>query len=200
MISATTTTDIHEIGKRDLRQAQELAWSAIGESGKRRLMEFRGRQSCIEKAQSKPLPGALADTFSKGGTMIDGSLIREVVPIHIACLQAVNSPILNLVQKAVDAENSKADQEFSESDQWEVCYIFTENPKVLRSVLKQGANAIKKAAEEAIDGNWTGAKMQVAMIAVIEQFHRHVKTTVKFTAEIEAQGDASFFQALRGNR
>ncbi len=174
-----------------------MAASAIGESGLRRYFEFKGRQSCIRKAQLKPLPGNSADAFLKGATKVGDVTVREVLPIHIACLQAVNSPILSLVANATDSKDGKANADFSEEDQWNICHIFTEDPKLLRKSLKEGGESVLKSnAESAICDQWNAAKINMVILAVIEQFHRHVKTSVKFAGEVEAQGDKSFFQAL----
>jgi hypothetical protein len=190
---------ILELSKQNPKDAHALVARAIGERGHRAFFEFKGRQSCIEKAQAKPLPGASANVFIKGATTVGDVVVREVVPIHIACLQAVDSPLLKLVQNAANQTGEKANENFSEEAQWEICYIFTQNPKELRKILKDGgADAIKKLAEETIDCNWTAAKINSVILAVIEQFHRHIQTTVKFAAEVEGQGDKSFFQALAG--
>ena len=111
----------------------------------------------------------------------------------------MDSPLLKLVQKAANQSGEKTDENFSEEAQWEFCYIFTQNPKELRKTLKDGgAEAIKKLSEEAIDCLWSAAKINSVILAVIEQFHRHIQTTVKFAAEVEGQGDKRFFQALAG--
>lgn len=189
---------IHEIAKSDLKQAQRMAAQAVGESGLRRYFEFRGRQSCIRKAQLKPLPGDSADAFLKGATRVGDVTVREVLPIHIACLQAVKSPILELVERATESKDGKGDSEFSEEDQNCACYIFTSDPKQLRVTLKDGGESlIKEKANSLIQDNWNAAKINMVMLVVIEQFHRHVKTSVKFAGEVESQGDKSFFQALR---
>lgn len=192
------TSPIHEIAKTDLKQAQSIALRAIGESGLRRFFEFRGRQDCIRRAQLKPLPGDSADAFIKGATRVGDVTVREILPIHIACLQAVNSPLLTLVQKATESEDKKGDSDFSEDEQNEVCYIMVEDPKTLRSILKSGGEpALKEKATEMIQDIWNAAKINMVVLAVIEQFHRHVKTSVKFAGEVESQGDKSFFQALK---
>lgn len=193
------TSEIHEIARHDLKTAQRMALDAVGESGMRRYFEFKGRQSCIRKAQLKPLPGDSADAFIKGATRVDDVVVREILPIHIACLQAVNSPLLELVSRAAESKEKKSDADFNEDEQNHVCFIMTEDPKTLRKMLKDGGeSAIKEKATDAIQDNWNAAKINMVMLAVIEQFHRHVKTSVKFAGEVEAQGDKSFFQGLTG--
>lgn len=157
---------------------------------------FRGRQYCAKQAQSVPLPGASADAFLRGTTKVGDVIVREVVPVHIACLQAVDSPLLKMVAQATESKEKKSNADFDEESQWAICYIFTSEPKRLRTILKEGgASAIKEASEKTVDG-WPASKINMVILAVIEQFHRHITTTVKFAAEVEKQVDKSFFQAL----
>lgn len=199
------TTPLHEmatnpdgsVNPEGLRRVQETVWSSLPESSRRNFFEFKGRQSCVKAAMAKPLPGASADAFIKGATKVAGETVHEVYPIHIVCLQAVDSPLLKLVQAAAVSEEKKGTQNFQEQDEWNVCYIFTENPKTLRAIIKNGGAAeIGKRAEELVDGKWNAAKINAVSLSVIEQFHRHIQTSVKFTAEVEGQGDEGFFLEL----
>lgn len=191
------TSELHELAQTDLGAVHRIAENAIGESGRLKFFEMRGRQACAKKAQSVPLPGASADAFIRGATRVGDVIVREVVPIHIACLQAVDSPILKMVAKATEAKDKSANADFDEESQWAICYIFTTEPKQLRKVLKDGGvTAIKEAAESCVDGNWNLAKINSVCLAVLEQFHRHIQSTVKYSAEVEAQVESSFFQAL----
>ena len=158
---------------------------------------WKKRQAAIPVAMCKPLPGAAGDAFTKGTMRVNGRVIYHVVPVHFRALQAVDSPLLKLYARA-NSTDGKAHEEFGESAEWEICYIFTTPPKQLRKMLEDGgAEAIKKAAEETIDGEWTGAEINVTVLGAVAQIHEHAKTTVAFEAEAEATSNSSFFQELR---
>jgi hypothetical protein len=186
-------TTIHEIGKRDIRQAQEIAWSAIGESGRAKFFEFRGRQSCIQKAQSKPLPGAAGKAFTSGPIKAAGKVVNRVVPCHFAILQALESPLLAMIENAMTQKRQEVD--FKASEQWDVCYIFTEDAEAVYELLEsEGVSSVRKAAKSTVATKWEAAAVNLVMLAVMEQVKRHIETTVRFAGEMEAQGEVSFFR------
>lgn len=181
----------------DVRKAQEGIWNALPESSRDAYFKFRGRQACIQKAMSKPLPGAAADAFLKGSTKVGEYIVHRVMPIHIACLQAVESPLLQIGQKASESEVKKASAEITDEQQWEMIQIFITYPKVLRKTFDEpsGILEIKKLSKEI--ESWSAAEINMVLLAITEQYHRHCKTTMRFAAEVQSQGDESFFQALR---
>jgi hypothetical protein len=185
---------IHEIGKKDIRKAQEIAWEALGEHGRKNFFEFRGRQSCIRQAQSVPLPGASKDAFTKDSIQVGSRQIRPVVPAHFAVLQGLDSPLLKLIADAT--ANKKADLVNPTQEQkWEICHVFTAEPKALFKALKsKGADFIREQAADAVGMEWEAAEVELAMPAIMEQLKRHIETTVKFAAEMEQKGDVSFFR------
>lgn len=171
------------------------AFSIVPESTKRAFMDFRAKQGCISKALEKPLPGAAADAFLNGSLKVDGRTIYEVMPAHIKGLQALESPLLRMGQKA--ASDGKSDEDLTEEQQWELCHLFTISPKELRLTLKNNGAAKLKADAEAIWENVNAAQINVTCIAILNQYARHFQTTVKFAEEMEASGDTHFFQELR---
>ena len=192
------TKDIIEIGKRDPKEAHRLVAQAVGDRGHKAFFEFKGRQSCIRQAQSKPLPGAAESAFTKGAIKAAGKTVNRVVPTHFAVLQALNSPLLAMIENAT--AEKKASVDFDDEQQWEICYVFTTDAKALRKTLKaDGIDAVKKLAE-ATCGDWSAAELNFVMLAVIEQLKRHVETTVKFAADMEASGDVSFFLEQKGSQ
>lgn len=157
---------------------------------------FHGRQACIEKAMAKPLPGAAEDAFLNGGIKVAGRTIWEVMPVHLKCLQALKSPMLLMVESATSSKDKKSDAEFDESEERELCYIFTEKPEVLEDTPKgERVELIKSKAKE-IFGKCLAAEINMTVVAIMEQFNRHIQTSVKFAAEIERSGDVRFFRDL----
>lgn len=190
----SATTELHEIARTDLRQAQRIAASAIGESGLRRFLEHKGRQACIQRARTRPLPGAAADAFLNGGIKMAGRVIHEVMPVHLKCLQAVNSPVLRLIENAVSSKDKQADVDFEPSEERELCYIFTADPEKLEDTPKGERVELIKSESKRIFGKCSAAEINMTVVAVVNQFHRHIQTSVKFAGEMEASGDVRFFR------
>jgi hypothetical protein len=192
------TNDIIELSKRDPKEAHRMVANLAGDRGHTPFFAYKGRQDCIRKAMQKPLPGAAGDAMLAQTLTVDGAKIYEVVPTHIKCLQALDSPLLKMGEMAVESAEKKANWDFTEEQQWEICYLFTTEPKKLRQYLKDlGAEFLRKSAEE----NWDGkeaALIQMTVTGAIVQYARHVQTTVKFASEMEAGGAKSFFQELTG--
>lgn len=182
-------TNLHELPQ---EQAYEIACRAVNFKP---WFEFKGRQECIKKAQAKPLPGAAEIAFTRGAIKAGGKIVNRVVPSHFAVLQAINSPLLSMIESAARDKSAKVD--FSPESQWEICYIFTEDSKsVYRALKDKGADFVRDQALNVVGEGWDAAAVNLVMIAVIEQMKRHVETTIKFAAEMEASGDVSFFREL----
>jgi hypothetical protein len=193
-----TTKLILETAKRDPAAAHRMVaqyTESIG--GHRALFEFRGKQSCIQRAITKPLPGAAGDAFLRGAVKLEGFTIYEVMPIHHKALQAVNSPLLDLVGGALDAEGKTARREFEPEDERQICYIFTAYPKDLFKVPKSELAAHIKAKSEEIFEAASSADINAICNAVLAQYHRHIQTSVKRQAQLEGQVEPSFFQELK---
>ena len=169
---------------------------ALGAVNIDRYAEWRGRQACIEKAQSKPLPGASGKAFASGPVRAAGKIVNRVVPSHFAVLQSLDSPLLSMIENAMGKKS--VDVSFKPHEQWQICYVFTEDAEEVYTLLEtEGAKAVAQAAKKAVGMGWEASAVNLVMLAVLEQIKRHVETTVKFAAEMEAQGDVSFFQELK---
>lgn len=175
----------------DQDSIRKISIGALTENSKRRFFEFKGRQSCADKAKSKPLPGASAGAFLHGEIKVSDRLVRRVVPIHFTVLQALESPLLKMIENAMTKKSAEVD--YSEEQQWEICHVFTAEPRELRRTLKEkGISEIK--VQSLILENWSAAQINMTMLAILEQVKRHIETTVKFAGEMEKEGNISFFQ------
>lgn len=157
------------------------------------FLQWKGRQSCIAKAQAKPLPGAAGDAFISKEMKIAGRKIFRVFPSHVKALQALGSPLLKMGEQASKDKNSTGD--FNETQQLELCYVFTSEPKELRQKLEKfGVEKLKSEAAE-FDGVWDAAEIQATCIAAISQYAKHIQTNVKLIQEA-AEGDRFFQDVL----
>jgi hypothetical protein len=186
--------NVLELADQDPQAAHRLIAETIDKRGGHRpLFEYRNRQGCIRQAMSKPLPGA-SDAILKDSIQVGSRQIRPVVPVHFAVLQGLDSPLLKLIADAT--ENKKAALVNPTQEQkWEICHVFTEDPKTLFKAFKsKGADFIREQSADAVGMIWQAAEIELAMPAIMEQLKRHIETTVKFAAEMEAKGDVSFFR------
>ncbi len=191
------TTPIHEIGKHDAKAAQRIAWEAIRESGREKFFQFKGRQACILKAQAKPLPGAAGKAFTTGAIKAGGKIVNRVVPCHFAVLQALNSPLLTMIESAMTKK--KVDVDFKPKEQWDICHVFTSDIEEIYELLeKDGAGAVSKIAKKEVGLKWEAASVNLVMLAVLEQVKRHIETVVRFATEMEENKDVSFFLEQSG--
>jgi hypothetical protein len=155
--------------------------------------EWKGRQACIASARAKPLPGAAGPAFTSGNISAGGKTVYRVVPAHFAVLQALESPLLAMIDAAMNKGETKAD--FNHLQQWEICYVFTMDARKAYEQLEAGGvEAIRKAAKEEVGLVWEPGAVNLVILAVLEQIKRHVQTTVKFAAEMEKEGQISFFR------
>lgn len=191
--------NIFELAQSDPREAHRLVEKNVCPSTRRVFTEYHQRQSCIGEAMSKPLPGAAADAMINGCLKVNGRKIYEVVPTHIKCLQAVDSPILKLGQAALDDKNKSADGNFTDEEEWELCYIFTTPPRELRLLLKESGPTKLKAEAERLwaDGSASASEITMTVYGAFNQYARHFQTTAKFEDEMTKSGDVSFFLQLK---
>ena len=177
---------IVEVGKTDPKAAYRLVEESITPTDRLEWSKFRQRQGCIRQAMSRPLPGAAGDAFLKGSITVADCVIFEVMPIHLKCLQLVNSPLLDLVTAAV-TDGGGAKREFECVDEAQLCYIFTENPETLYDTPKAALLDLIKKESRARFMAANSALVNGICSAIIKQFERHIATTVKYASEVEGQ-------------
>lgn len=182
-----------------LRKVQETIWSAMPESTRRGFFEFKGRQSCAKAAMARPLPGAAGLAFTKGAIKAGGKTVASVVPAHFAVLQALESPLLKMIENAMTQKSVNVD--FKPKEQWEICYVFTADIEATYELLESdGVAAIRKVAKKAVGMTWDASSLNLVMLAVLEQVKRHAETLVRFAADMEATKEISFFLARPENQ
>lgn len=186
------TSDIHEIAQTDLKEAQRLAWDSIPETGRQNYFLFRGKQACIEKARSKALPGESRGAFLNDKIKVCDKIVHRIVPRHFVVLTALDSPLLKMMEQAT--EEKKSDADWNPQQEWEVCYLFTHEPKEVFQTFKlKGVDEIRQLAEDEV-GEWDAAVVRFVTLAVLEQLKRHIETKVKIASELERDGEISFFR------
>jgi len=156
--------------------------------------DFKRKQSCAQKAMSKPLPGESRGAFLNGAINICGKSVHRIVPSDFIVLEALKSPILKMMEQATQSGEKKSEMEWTAQEEFEICYIFTTDPKeVYRTLKSKGVDEIKRLAEETVL-EWDAEIPRFVTLAVIEQLKRHVETKVKIATEIQKEGEISFFR------
>lgn len=179
--------NIVELAQTDPKAAYDLVFREVDRrGGHKALLNYRSRQNCIKQAMSKPLPGASADAFLLGSVKLDEHTIYEVMPIHLKCLQAVNSPMLDLMTAATE-DGKSAKREFELDDEFQLCYIFTENPEILYDTPKSKLAELIQTSAKAKFRPASSALVNGICTAIIKQFERHIATSVRFGSEVEGQ-------------
>ncbi len=195
--------NVHELSLRDPAAAHMLVADAVEARGGHQVLRDRNkRQSCIKEAMAKPLPGAAGDAFLRGAIEFGDEVkfrVHGVFPITHLALQSVNSPLLRLVGNAAAKPGEKAGMDFNITDEWQVCFIFTESPKSLYEVWKQDQAALAEYIRKGSDAKFMevdSADVNAICTAVLAQYNRFVQATIRRRAQLEGQVEKSFFQAL----
>jgi hypothetical protein len=183
-----------EAGNINPAAAHAMVESTVTEAQRQEWGQFRKRQSCISVAASKPLPGSSGDAFINGPVRVDKYTIYEVMPIHHLALQAIESPLLSLVSSAVESSGESAKAEFDPKDEREVCFIFTTDPEALESTPKAVRRQFIHTGADAFK-NVPAAFINAICSAVIEQYRRHLQTTLRLQQQLEGQVEKGFFPA-----
>lgn len=158
-----------------------------------KVYELRGRQNCLAAANAKPLPGPALAAFTSGDIAIGKRSVGRVVPCRFAILQAIDSPIIQLIENAKRAD--KAQINFEPQQMWDICYLFTHDAgKVFDGFESKGKSWLQKESRSEVGETWQSCEVDVVMMAVMEQLKRHVETFVKFVAEVEEKGQITFFR------
>lgn len=158
-------------------QAEELAKEAVlaNEAAKR--------------ASADPLPGPARIAFCEGPIEVGGKTVYKVTPRHIQALKVVDSPLISIIQDAV--QTGKIDTELPDEQAWEICWIFTHTGTELGQLIPKGRNWIK--ATSIAEVGETEFPVQLVMLAAMEQMKRYMALFVKHSAEAVEKGSVSFF-------
>lgn len=186
--------NVHDLSQKDPQAAYRLVYEAVDRRGGfKPFFEHRNRQSCIGKALAKPLPGAAEDAFLKGAVTVGGYTIYEVMPIHLKCLQAVDSPILK--GEPVPSEDGQSVTvkmpEFEFQDEWNLCFIFTHDPVALYRTPKSKLKEFIQTEAERLfmpskENVVNSATVNGICSAIMRQLSRHHSTVLRNEQEIDS--------------
>ena len=185
--------NVYDLSLRDPKAAYDLVWKSVeGRGGLKAPREFAARQSCIRAAMAKPLPGAAGDAFLKGAVTVGDFTIYEVMPIHLKCLQIVDSPLLKGTPVASEDGKHVAIQmpEFEFQDEWNLCFIFTHDPEALYDTPKSKLKEViesegRRLFKPSRDGVVNAATVNGICSAIMRQFERHHATTIRHESEMD---------------
>ena len=164
-----------------------------------KVFEFAGRLHYAERARRVPLPGAAGKAFTSGPIKAGMFTVSRIAPAHWALLQAVDSPLIKMYEglKSATAENGekKSNADWTTADQWNACHIMTGDIEAIYETLEtKGAAQVVKDARKSFGMNPDAAPaINPIIAAILEQMKRHIETIVQYAAEMESEGQVSFF-------
>lgn len=151
------------------------------------------RQECISKAQADPLPGESAGAFLHGAIDVCGKKVNRFVPAYLFVLKAIESPLLSLIHDAI--KNKTASGDLSDQEQWDLCYIFTNDPKaVFNLVQSEGKKALQAASQEEIGMKWEQHQVEFVINGIFEQYVRQAEAKSKVLTEEAEKNEVRFFR------
>lgn len=171
--------------------------TALSRTNLRPWQDFKHRQNCAQAAASKPLPGESRGAFLNGAIKVADKSVHRIVPSDFVVLEALNSPLLKMMEQSTQSEEKRSELEFKTEQEWEICYVFTTDAKSVYRFLKdKGVEELRKVAHESVM-DWDAEIVRFVTLAVIEQLKRHVETKVKLATDLQKEGEISFFQVQK---
>lgn len=158
-------------------------------------------QLASRRASADPLPGPLADAFAKGAIAVGELKVRKVVASDWVTFKRIKSPVLEMVleiqQSAGSPDATIPEVEFTDQQQWEMCWQFTHTPAEVRVALDDGffSDYARRDIADAPD-----VQVPLIITAAMEQIKRSWQTAVKFAAGMEKDGEVTFFRDAEATR
>jgi hypothetical protein len=154
--------------------------------------QWKGRQSCLQKAAAKPLPGGLLGAFFDKSIRVGDKDVCRIVPAHFFVLQKIESKLLDMLSGA--EANGKSDGDLSEHEKWKICWLFTHNPKEMFDLVETHGPAALWEQAKSIAVEWPAEQVESVVLAVIEQIKRHAETKARLVSDMKKEGSLSFFR------
>ena len=148
-----------------------------------KLRETQLTEDAQKRAAADPLPGSLAEAFLSDAIQVGDNLyVRRVVASDWRIIKALDSPLYRQMLEYQKPEETREEIEFSDEEQWEMCWQFTHSPKECRALLAKGRDAFRETASEMAD---TISMPQMPMIikAIVKQIYASFETSIKYSGD-----------------
>lgn len=147
------------------------------------------------EAASDPLPGPLLDAFLPEPLIAAGFVLRPVVASDWAVLKRIESPLLKeLARVSVAAKNPELAGEttiFVTEDIWELLFLWTHAPPLVRATLAKGRPHYRETAmaqADALPLTFVGKEKEI-IDALFGNLMRSLATQVGHAPRAETNGD-----------
>ena len=171
----------------------EISPETLAEA-RRKVEGYGEKVATVSRANAEPFPGPMAAAFCTGAITIGDIAVRKVVASDWIALKAIESPLLKLIAEWQANPTDPKEVQFSEQDQWNICWLFTHEPKEARSELSGGKEQFEATAQEQVADKMDNSIIGMVMAAVMEQLKRNWLTALKHAADLEEKGEISFFR------
>ena len=140
-----------------------------------------------KRAAATPFPGPLAEAFLSDAIQVDDHLfVRRIVASDWKILQWLDSPIIRQMLELQKDEKLREDVQFTDEEEWEMCWQFTHSPKECRELRAKGREAFKAAAVEYGD-TITMPQSKLIIKAIGKQIVNSYSTAVKYMPKESAE-------------
>lgn len=137
-------------------------------------------REAAKRASADPLPGALSEAFLSDAIDVGGVKVRQVKATDWKLLKWLNSPILQQMLELQKPKEQRQEVPLTDEEEWEICFQFTTEPKVLRKLMGGTREAFTEIATEMIADKLDTAQIKAMTNAVSEQFIASFKTALLF--------------------
>lgn len=150
------------------------------------------REACRKKAAAIPMPGPTLGAFMDDAIEVQGKKVCRIVPAHFFVLQKIESPLLGIMSQL--AEERQAALRMDNEQLWDICYLFTNDPRDVYSLVRKGGKEALREASGSIALEWAAELPELVVMAVMEQIKRHVLTKSEILNKMRGEGRITFFQ------
>lgn len=147
-----------------------------------------------ERAASDPLPGPLSAAFISDSIEVAGMRVRKLVASDYVVFKFLDSPILRQLLELAKPEDAREDVIANDTEEWEMVWQFTNNPRKVRDAMAKGREFFSKSATDEVGDRLSPEQLKIVMLAIFEQIKRSAESSVAFVTDAKEKGEITFFR------
>lgn len=157
------------------------------------IREHQVGQMAATRAQADPLPGPLAHAFGPNAIKIGGGIwVRKMVASDYPILKALDSPIFRMMTELATSADKPDDVTFTDEEEWQMCWQFTNPVKRVRETLALGVQTLKDLARQEIGDTLPPEVVKLITPAIMEQLKRNITTALQYHQDMKDDGQVTF--------
>lgn len=151
--------------------------------GADKLADAEMEQMANGRAAATPLPGTTAEIM-KGPIQVGPFSVRPFVAADWICLQKLKSPLYEMFLELQKPQEKQQEVAWDDESKFIACWQFTTDPREVYAIVRKDVDKAKADAVEKF-GMDDGKSNEFIVVAVIEQFKRHIMTRLQYAAEVK---------------